>query len=151
MFNMHTTNLGFQSVVEVKKFNQDAIIPSRATEGSAGYDLSSVDDVNIPPRGMKLIDTGIGVRIPYGTYARVAPRSGMSVKGTVVGAGVVDADWRGAIKVVMFNMTDNEITVEKGNRIAQLIFERIDLPVVKEVNELGDTQRGSGGFGSTGK
>jgi dUTP pyrophosphatase len=148
--NMHTTQVGFTSTLEVKRCHPDAMLPTRQTEGSAGYDLHCVEDAVIPARGQVLMSTGIAIKLPYGTYGRIAPRSGMSVKGTMVGAGVIDFDFRGHIKVLMFNMTDVDITIQKQDRIAQLIIERIDLPLVKEVDSLDRTQRGGGGFGSTG-
>merc|ERR1719440_795914 len=89
--------------------------------------------------------------IPEGLYGRVAPRSGLAVKkGLDVGAGVVDADYRGNVGVVLFNYTDEDFTAEPGMRIAQLVLTRIETPEVQEVQDLDATQRGAGGFGSTG-
>lgn len=149
--NMHTHDLGFNSVLEVKKFHKDAVIPTRGSYGAAGHDLYSVEDVVIPPNSLKLVNTGIGVRLPMGCYFRVAPRSGLSMKGIDVLAGVVDSDWRDAVKVVMINHMNTEYVVSKGDRVAQGILERIIIPIVREVQELDDTNRGSNGFGSTGK
>lgn len=148
--NMHTTQVGFTSTLEVQRCHSDAMIPARQTAGSAGYDLYCVENAILPARGQVLVSTGIAIKLPYGTYGRIAPRSGMSVKGTMVGAGVIDFDFRSTVQVLMFNMTDADITVRKQDRIAQLIIERIDLPLVKEVDSLDETQRGGGGFGSTG-
>jgi deoxyuridine 5'-triphosphate nucleotidohydrolase len=159
MFSAMTTPMGplyarddgFQQVMEVKKFHPDAVIPKRQTEASVGHDLHTIEEKVVPPRGLAMIDTGIGVRIPYGSYARIAPRSGLSLKGLDTMAGVVDPDWRASIKVILFNHTDKEYQVLKGDRIAQLILERVALPIVKEVAELDDTARGTGGFGHTGR
>jgi dUTP pyrophosphatase len=109
--------------------------------------------VTIYPGNRSLVSTGVAVKLPPGVYGRVAPRSGLSVKnGIQVGAGVIDADYRGEIKVLLFNQTlDNTFEVEPGDRIAQLICERCELPEVIQVEELDDTLRGEGGFGSTGK
>lgn len=141
---------GVASTLAIKRFHPDAQLPQRQTQGSVGYDLHSVENVSIEPRGRALIDTGIGIKLPSFTYGRVAPRSGMSVKGTDVGAGIIDQDYTSCIKVLLFNHTDKPFEVKVGERIAQLIIERIDLPQVVEVDDLGDTQRGGGGFGSTG-
>ena len=95
--------------------------------------------------------TGISVAIPEGCYGRIAPRSGLAVKRFIdVGAGVIDADYRGEIGVVLFNHSDEDFVVKPGDRIAQLILEKIETPTVKEAEELPDTKRGTDGFGSTG-
>ena len=90
--------------------------------------------------------------IPEGTYGRVAPRSGLAAKHHLdVGAGVIDADYRGPVGVVMFNLGQTDYPVKKGDRIAQLILEKILMAEIEEVDDLDDTERGEGGFGSTGK
>ena len=148
---LYTHDEGFTKILAVKRFSPDAIVPKRQTEGAIGHDLHSIEEAVIPPHSLKLIDTGIGVQLPYGTYARVAPRSGLSVKGIDTMAGVVDADWTNSIKVVLFNHMDTEYKVEKGERVAQLILEMAVMPVVWEVEDLRPTQRGGGGFGHTGR
>ena len=95
--------------------------------------------------------TGLSISFPAGLYARIAPRSGLALKKFIdVGAGVVDADYRGEVGVVLFNHGDQDFQVKMGDRIAQLILERIDTPPVEEVSGLGETVRGTSGFGSTG-
>lgn len=95
--------------------------------------------------------TDIQVQVPEGSYGRVAPRSGLAVKNFIdVGAGVVDEDYRGNLGVVLFNHSDLDFEVKKGDRIAQFICERIFYPELEEVKSLTDTERGAGGFGSTG-
>ena len=95
--------------------------------------------------------TRISIQFPIGLYARIAPRSGLALKKFInVGAGVVDADYRGEVGVVLFNHGDQDFEVKMGDRIAQLILEKISTPAVEEVSGLDDTVRGSGGFGSTG-
>ena len=95
--------------------------------------------------------TGLSISFPTGLYARIAPRSGLALKKFIdVGAGVVDSDYRGEVGVVLFNHGDQDFEVKMGDRIAQLILEKIDTPPVEEVQGLDDTVRGSGGFGSTG-
>eukprot|EP00951_Prasinocladus_malaysianus_P024173 scaffold207938_cov39-Prasinocladus_malaysianus.AAC.1 len=105
----------------------------------------------VPARGKAMIKTGISIAIPPGTYARVAPRSGLAWKHSIdTGAGVVDEDYRGEVNVILFNFSDNDFPVKQGDRIAQLILERICTPEVEEVQDLDNTSRGGGGFGSTG-
>lgn len=105
----------------------------------------------IPARGKAIVKTDIQVELPEGCYGRIAPRSGLAAKNFIdIGAGVVDEDYRGNLGVVMFNHADTAFQVAKGDRIAQLICERIFYPVMEEVKTLSDTERGDGGFGSTG-
>jgi dUTP pyrophosphatase len=137
--------------MNVQLLHPDAYAPSRATEGSAGYDIQSIEGGYIPPMGRLLVRTGIAVEVPAGTYGRVAPRSGLSVRhGIHVGAGVIDRDYRGEIKVLLVNLGYEEFRFNKGDRIAQLILEKIHTPIVIVRDELSNTNRGDGGFGSTG-
>lgn len=136
---------------KVKLLSFDAKVPTRATELSAGLDLSSIEDTIVPANKWIAIPTGISIQIPKDCYARVAPRSGLAFKhGIQVGAGVVDSDYTGEIKVILFNHGSSDFEVKKGDRIAQLIFEKIYTDYFIEVEELDDTVRGEGGFGSTG-
>lgn len=138
---------------KISKVVSHAVIPSRATEGAAGYDLSACEDAVVPAGGWKMINTGIAVQIPSDCYARVAPRSGLTLKkGLSTGAGVVDSDYRDAVRVILFNHSDIDFEVKAGDRIAQMIFERIYTPELEvvEYQTMTDTQRGLGGFGSTG-
>ena len=138
-------------LLKVKKLFSDSIIPTRQTEDSAGYDLSSHGNYTILPNSHKLIHTGISVTVPPGTYGQIASRSGMSCKGTIVGAGVIDRDYMGHVKVLMHNLnTDNTVEISHGDRIAQLILKKIETPHVEVVDELETTERGESGFGSTG-
>jgi dUTP pyrophosphatase len=99
-----------------------------------------------------MIKTDIAIQVPKGHYGRVAPRSSLAWKDFVdVGAGVIDEDYRGEVKVVLYNHGESLFHVKMGDRIAQLIIEKISYPEVKEVETLEETERGSGGFGSTGK
>ena len=135
----------------VKRLTSSATIPARASDGAAGYDLTSSEHVVIPSRGRALVSTGIAIAIPEGCYGRIAPRSGLAVKcGIDVGAGVIDADYRGEVKVLLFNFSDEDCTVAAGLRMAQLVLEQIAIPPVEEVEDLDSTKRGAGGFGSTG-
>ncbi|XP_056633065.1 deoxyuridine 5'-triphosphate nucleotidohydrolase-like [Diorhabda sublineata] len=143
--NGNKISLKYTKVVE------EAYPPTKGSIKAAGYDLKSAYDVVVPARGKALVDTGLKIELPEGCYGRIAPRSGLAVKNFIdVGAGVVDEDYRGVLKVVLFNHSDKEFEVKSGDRIAQLICERIFYPELEEVKELTDTERGEGGFGSTG-
>ena len=136
----------------VKKLCYDAIVPTRGSDGAVGYDLYSSEDATVPCQaGRALVGTGITVVLPPGVYGRVAPRSGLAVKHCInVGAGVIDPDYTGEIKVVLFNHGEKDFEIKKGDRIAQLVLERCETPPIEEINIVEDTERGSGGFGSTG-
>ncbi|CAI5467995.1 unnamed protein product [Closterium sp. Yama58-4] len=137
--------------LRVKKLSETAVLPKRGSASAAGYDLSSAHDVTVPARGQALVKTDLAIAIPLGTYARVAPRSGLALKHSInVGGGVVDYDYRGNVGVILFNHSDKDFSVKVGDRVAQLILERIVTPDVVEVEELDETTRGAGGFGSTG-
>lgn len=142
-------------LINVNKLHDDAVIPTRGSAGAAGYDLYSVEDVTIAPGARTMIDTGIAMEMlnaeefPY--YARIAPRSGLAVKhGIDTLAGVVDSDYRDSIKVVLINHGCEDFVVKKGDRVAQLVFEMVVRASFFEA-ELSSTDRGFGGFGSTGK
>lgn len=136
---------------KVKKLSEKAVLPTRGSSLSAGYDLSSAVDSKVPARGKALIPTDLSIAVPEGTYARIAPRSGLAWKHSIdVGAGVIDADYRGPVGVILFNHSDVDFEVKLGDRIAQLIIEKIVTPEVVEVEDLDSTVRGEGGFGSTG-
>lgn len=135
----------------VKKLSKDATIPTRGSKFAAGYDLSSAEDKIIKGRTHGLVKTDIAIKIPTGHYGRVAPRSGLTYKnGLDVGAGVIDEDYRGNVGVILFNHLDIDFVIKKGDRIAQLILEKISTPEVVEVEDLDETERGEKGYGSTG-
>jgi dUTP pyrophosphatase len=134
----------------VKRNFDDALIPTRGSEHSAGYDLYSYEENSILSGETKLFNTGISFTVPEGTYGRIAPRSGLSKKGLLVNAGVIDRDYTGPVKVMLHNLSHDTYIVKKKDRIAQLILEKIKVSTIEEVEELVKTDRGSGGFGSTG-
>ncbi|KAL9985272.1 hypothetical protein ACROYT_G007652 [Oculina patagonica] len=139
-------------VLYFKKLSDQATSPSRGSDLAAGYDLYSAENVIIPKQGKALVKTDIAIALPEGCYGRVAPRSSLSWKHHIdVGAGVVDRDYRGNVGVVLFNLSKTDYEVHHGDRIAQLIVERISTPPLVEVEELSDTARGTAGYGSTGK
>ena len=125
-------------------------LPKRSSEEAAGLDLYASKDQTIKPGTRALVDTGIQIKLPSGTYGRIAPRSGMSVKGIDVSAGVIDRDYRGEVKVLLHNHGSTALEVKPGDRIAQLIVERIAMVDIEEVENLDATERGDKGFGSTG-
>lgn len=131
----------------------EAKCPQRKTVGSAGFDLYACENKVIRSQHRSLVSTGVKIQIPLDCYARIAPRSGLSVSEIDVGAGVVDSDYRGELKVLLINNSTNDYHVDKGDRIAQLVIEKIykdDFEVVDE-DVLDNSVRGEGGFGSTGK
>ncbi|WRW24759.1 dUTPase [Singapore grouper iridovirus] len=135
------------------KITDRATTPTKGSKLSAGYDLYSAQDLAIEPKGYSLVKTDIRVAVPHGHYGRVAARSGLAVRhGIDVGAGVIDEDYRGNVGVVLFNHDKHTFYVLQGDRIAQLICEKISYPELKEEPELDieETERGSAGFGSTG-
>nr|ADE77591.1 unknown [Picea sitchensis] len=141
----------FEPLLRVKRLSSKAILPSRGSALAAGYDLYSANACVVPARGKALVPTDLSIAIPEGTYARIAPRSGLAWKHAIdVGAGVIDADYRGPVGVILFNHSDQDFEIKAGDRIAQLITEKILTPQVLEVYDLDSTFRGVGGFGSTG-
>ncbi|XP_064471975.1 deoxyuridine 5'-triphosphate nucleotidohydrolase-like [Ornithodoros turicata] len=138
-------------VLRFAKLSPNAYVPTRGSKKAAGYDLYSAYDYVVAPHEKALCMTDIQIEVPEGCYGRVAPRSGLAVKHFIdVGAGVIDEDYRGNVGVVLFNFGSQEFKVNKGDRIAQLICERITYPDLEEVESLDSTARGEGGFGSTG-
>eukprot|EP00457_Paulinella_chromatophora_P020577 gb/GEZN01022656.1/.p1 GENE.gb/GEZN01022656.1/~~gb/GEZN01022656.1/.p1 ORF type:complete len:160 (+),score=12.68 gb/GEZN01022656.1/:37-516(+) len=138
-------------VMQVKKLSSKASLPKRGSPLAAGYDLASAENTVIPARGKGIVKTDLALGLPDGVYGRVAPRSGLAWKNHIdVGAGVIDQDYRGNVGVVLFNHGAEDLKISIGDRVAQLILERIAIAEVREVTELSDTERGVGGFGSTG-
>lgn len=137
--------------LRVKLLSQHARAPTRGTTGSAGYDLYACEAGTLEPRaGPLCVDMGIAIEIPPGHYGRIAGRSSLATRGVMVLAGVIDSDYRGPITVVLANVHASlPYSFRAGDRIAQLIIERISTPEVAVVSELSPTERGAGGFGST--
>lgn len=141
-------------VLPIKRLDSDVILPSYAYEGDAGLDLRANVDVDIAPFERKLIPTGLAVAIPEGFAGFVQPRSGLALKSGLSMAntpGLIDAHYRGELKVIAVNLDANEpIHISKGERIAQLVIQRVPVVSLMEVDELDKTDRGIGGFGSSG-
>lgn len=139
------------TILYVKKLDTDAIIPTKGSAGAAGYDLYALEDTVLSVMKTTKVRTGIAVSMPEHCYGRIAPRSSLGAKGIIVHAGVVDSDYRGEI-IVLLQSTEQEYYIKKGERIAQLILERYEYSsIIEEVDSLDCTDRGEGGFGSTGK
>ena len=133
-----------------QKINPEAKAPERANDLDAGYDLSCLEDFDIYPFERALVKTGIRVHLGREMYGRIAPRSGLAFKkGIDVLAGVVDAGYRGELGVVLINLSDEIVSFKKHDRIAQLIVEKCYDVNWIEVQEIDDTERGEGGFGSS--
>ena len=138
--------------MQVQLLTPTAQAPARQSDQAAGYDLHLDEDLVLFPGERKLVSTGIAVAIPYGYYGRIAPRSSLAVKKYIdIGAGVVDSDYRGEVKVLLIYSGQEKLVLERGDRIAQLILEKITLPEIEVVSCLDSTERSEGGFGSTGK
>ncbi|MBV7272632.1 dUTP diphosphatase [Clostridium sp. PL3] len=139
--------------LKVKRINEEARMPEYAHEGDAGLDLFSVDDLVILPGESKLVKTGIQIELPKETEAQIRPRSGLALKNqiTVLNTpGTIDEGYRGEIGVILINHGKQEFHVEKGMKIAQMVVKPVFRVTIKEIEELTDTSRGEGGFGSTG-
>ena len=137
-------------ILQWKRLHPDAVAPTRGSKEAAGLDLSSVQNCTIPPFSHMIVDTGIQISLPPSTYGMISSRSSWAARGIHIGGGCIDKDYTGEVKVIMFNMSDKDVVVVKGERIAQLIVPLIEYPEVEEVDEIDKvTERGSGGFGST--
>lgn len=134
--------------------NPDLPLPERATDGSAGYDVRSADpDFVLAPGERRLVGTGLALAVPPGFEIQVRPRSGMALRYGVTipnSPGTIDSDYRGELRVIIQNGGTQPVPIARGERIAQLVFARYEAPALLEVPSLDDTQRGAGGFGSTG-
>lgn len=141
--------------VQVKRLphGQGLALPSYATAGAAGMDVLAAEAVTIPPSGRHAVATGFAMAIPEGFEIQVRPRSGLALKHGITlpnTPGTIDSDYRGELKVILINHGDADFPIERGDRIAQLVLAPVTLAAWDEVEELGDTARGAGGFGSTG-
>lgn len=134
-----------------KRLDSRAVLPTRGTPGSAGLDLFCIDELKIEPKTRVRAHTGLSVAIPEGFYGRLAPRSGLAANhGIDVLSGVVDADYRGEIICLLYNTGDEVAVLPAGSKICQLIIEQVITPTPAWAEELEETARGAGGFGSTG-
>lgn len=137
--------------IEVKRMSPEATLPTRAHADDAGLDLYCFEDALIAPQQGKLVRTGIALALPQGYFGMVADRSSMAKKGIKTAGGIIDTGYRGEIHVVLWNLSREEMRIQRGERIAQLLILPVATPAVLEVSELTDTARGAKGFGSSGK
>ena len=134
--------------------NPDLPLPARATTHAAGYDVRSAEpDFELRSGEIRLVGTGLVMELPDGVECQVRPRSGLALEHGVTlpnSPGTIDPDYRGELRIIMQNLGPEPVTLRRGDRIAQLVFARFESPDIQEVKELSDSQRGTGGFGSTG-
>ena len=137
--------------VNVLKIHEKAVLPKQGSSLAAGSDLYSVEEYTLQPLSRRLISTGLKMQFPSNVYGRIAPRSGLAFKnGIDTMAGVIDPDYTGEIKVLLYNNSNEPFEIKSGERIAQIIFESFKQPLFNEVKQIQETERSSGGFGSTG-
>ncbi len=139
--------------IGVQKIDDSAKIPSYAHEGDAGKDVFSNEECKIEPGARKLVSTGIKIAIPEGYECQVRPKSGLAVKKGISVAntpGTIDSGYRGEVKVILINLSKEPFEVEKGSKIAQLVFNKVEQAELEEKEQLDETARNEGGFGSTG-
>ena len=140
-----------EPTLQVKQLSDEAHLPTKGSTLAAGYDLYSAEVGVIPAHGMALLDTKISVALPEGTYGGIARCSGLASKFMInVGAGVINADYHGSIKVLLFNHSGYNFTIQKGDHITQLIIKKIASVPITEMDSLDSTICGDAGFGSTG-
>ena len=140
--------------IKIKRLNPEIPLPTNAHPGDAGIDLTSADDVTLKPGERALVPTGIAIAIPDGHAAYVLPRSGLAIRkglGIVNAPGLIDSGYRGEIQVVAVNLDMHDpIDIKRGDRIAQMVILPAPKLIIEEVGELPESDRGTGGFGSTG-
>lgn len=139
--------------LRVKRLDPQVPLPSYAHDGDAGLDLCAAEDVILVPMERAAVATGLAIAVPTGWVGLVHPRSGLALRQglTVANApGTIDAGYRGELKVILVNLGDEAVTIARGDRVAQLVLQEVGAAEVVEVDDLDDTTRGDGGFGSTG-
>lgn len=134
--------------------NDDVPLPGRASPGAAGYDVRSAEATfHLPAGQIRAVSTGLAMELPPGVECQVRPRSGLALRNGLTlpnSPGTIDPDYRGELKVILMNLGSEPVTIARGDRIAQLVFARFERPEVVEVEEVSESRRGTGGFGSTG-
>ncbi len=140
--------------VKFKRLHEDALIPAYAKQGDAGMDVCSIDNYELSPSNSILVKTGLAMELPLGYEAQVRPRSGLAYKNQITvlnSPGTIDSGYRNEIGVILINHGKETFNIKKGERIAQLVIAKHETPTIEEVIELAESERGLGGFGSTGK
>jgi dUTP pyrophosphatase len=136
--------------IKIKLFTPKAQAPTRATNGAVGYDLYATHGIWLASNSHVRVDTGFGFEIPHGYEGQVRGRSSLAAKGILTHPGTIDSDYRGSVSVILFNHSFQPHQFAAGDRIGQIVFTPVVLPELQVVNELDSTDRGTGGFGSTG-
>lgn len=137
--------------LKIKKLHPDAIVPKFAKKHDAGMDLFALEDCTIQPGQVAFVKTGIAMEIPEGHVGLIWDKSGFSTKTSMkIMGGVIDAGYRGDVTVCLINLCDREHHIEKGFKVAQMLIQKTEQPDIEIVEELSETDRGAGGFGSTG-
>ena len=131
--------------------SEKATIPSKGTPTAAGFDLYSAKTITISPQTREVVSTDLKIELPRNSYGQIAPRSGLALKGLDIGAGVINQDYGGNLKVLLINNGTTRYKVREGERVAQLLVKPILNPTIEMVEELTESTRGDRGFGSTGK
>lgn len=138
--------------IKIKKLKSDAVLPNYAHAGDAGMDIYASEDVHVKKGERAKVPTGIAMEIPEGYVGLVWDKSGLSMNhGLKTLGGVIDSGYRGEVMIGVINLSNEDYTLEKGHKVAQILIQKIETPVVEEVEELSDSHRGEKGFGSTGK
>ena len=137
--------------VEIQRLSSEAVLPTRAYPDDAGLDLYSLEKVSLEPASGVMASTGIAIAIPQGHVGLVMDRSSLAKKGFKTAGGIIDAGYRGELKVVLWNLSKDRLEIEKGERLAQLLIVPIATPAVQEVKVLPAAERGAKGFGSSGR
>ena len=140
--------------IKIQKIHPDAIIPKYAHEGDSGMDLYSIEERTLPSMARTLMPTGIRIALPKGYEAQVRPRSGLALKkgiSIINTPGTIDSGYRGDVGVILINHSKETVTIDKGERIAQIVIQKVECAKITEVESLDETERGQNGFGSTGR
>jgi len=135
--------------IKIKKVHPDAVIPKHAHEGDAGLDLFSTEDLVLKPKHRAVLRTGLSIELPKGYVSLIWDKSGIASKGIKTMGGVIEYTYRGEYKIVLINLSGKSFEIKKGQKIAQLLIQKIETPKIEEADELSETSRGYGGFGST--
>lgn len=136
--------------IKIKKLHPDAVLPKYAHSGDAGMDLFSVEDLILKPNYRAKVKTGISIELPKGYVSLIWDKSGIASKGIKTMGGVIDCGYRGEYIVVLVNLSSENYEIKKGQKIAQVLIQKVENPKIEIVEELSETSRGDGGFGSSG-
>lgn len=142
------------TTIKIKPLIEGVQLPEKATVNSAGFDIRAAESLIIPPGEYKSVATGFSIEMPSNMEAQIRPRSGLALKSgvTILNApGTIDADYRGEVKIILINHSKTNFHIEKGDRVAQMIFSKVVDVTIQVTDSLSETTRGDGGFGSTGK